>query len=180
MNQELVNNNYIYAPNFLTSEEASGLANEFFIAQQKGNLVTDQQCPKSLSTYNLMPCVKTLVNKLPKVSDLVGENVLPTYTYGRIYKNGEVLARHRDRDACEVSLTVNLYQSDSPWLIWIQKPNGEEVSVNLNPGDAMVYLGCIADHWRDKFEGDTHIQAFFHYVLADGPRSYAFFDRERR
>lgn len=180
MRLDLEQNNYLYAPNFLTAQEADELAQAFFSANGKGMLTLDPQCPSSPAIYNLMPCVKALVKKVPDVSVLCGEDVLPTYTYGRIYTKGEVLHRHRDRDACEISLTVNLQQDGTDWPIWVQKPNGEEVSLNLKPGDAMVYLGCVADHWRDAYEGSLHTQVFFHYVLANGPRAYAFFDREKR
>ncbi len=176
MNLSLEQNNYLYIPNFISAQEADSLSQEFFIAQQDGKLQLDPQCPSSLAIYNLLPCVKLLVKKVPFVSELLGEDVLPTYTYGRIYPKGETLKRHRDRDACEISLTLNLQQYGNPWPIWIQKPNGEEVSLSLNPGDAMMYLGCEADHWREKFEGQSCIQIFLHYVRASGLRAYAYFD----
>ena len=180
MNQQLVDNNYLYVSGFISAQEADSLAQEFFIAQQDGKLQLDPQCPSSPAICNLLPCVKLLVKKVPFVSELLGEDVLPTYTYGRIYPKGETLERHRDRDACEISLTLNLQQSGDSWPIWIQKPNGEEVSVNLNSGDAMMYLGCDADHWREEFKGQSCVQVFLHYVKANGSRSYAYFDRERR
>lgn len=179
MNQQLLDNNYLWIPNFVSTEEANNLAQEFFIAQRDGKCTLDPQCPSSPAVYNLLPCVKTLVKKVPQVSKLVEEDVLPTYTYGRIYQPGEVLKRHRDRDACEVSLTVNLQQFGKSWPIWIQKPNGEEINLDLRPGDAMLYLGCVADHWREKFEGDSHVQVFLHYVLANGSRAYTFFDSRK-
>ena len=180
MNPSLEQNNYLYVPNFLTVQEADELAQAFFVAQKDGCLSLDSQCPISPAIYNLMSCVKTLVKKVPQVSELCGEDVLPTYVYGRIYSNGEILARHRDRDACEISLTVNLQKDETNWPIWIQKPNGEEVSLNLNVGDAMMYLGCIADHWREAYQGKMQTQVFFHYVRADGPKAYAYFDKERQ
>jgi len=167
MNPSLEQNNYLYVPNFLTVQEADELAQAFFVAQRDGRLRADPKCPASPAIYNLMPCVKTLVKKVPQVSKL-------------FYNKGEVLARHRDRDACEISLTVNLQKDETDWPIWIQKPNGEEVSLNLNPGDAMMYLGCIADHWREAYQGNMQTQVFFHYVRSDGPRAYAYFDKERR
>ena len=166
-------------PNFLTAQEADGLAQEFFVAQRDGKLNLDPQCPLSPSAYNLLGCVKLLVKKVPQVSDLCEEDVLPTYAYGRIYQHGETLHRHRDRDACEISLTVNLQKDEVDWPIWIQKPNGEEVSLNLNPGDAMMYLGCVADHWREPYQGQLQTQIFLHYVRANGPCSYAYFDKKR-
>lgn len=180
MNQQLVDNNFMYVPGFLSKQDANNLAQEFFIAQQEGKLNLDSQCPNSPAIYNLLPCVKLLVKKISEVSKIAEEELLPTYTYGRIYSTGEVLNRHRDRDACEVSITLNLKQSGKSWPIWIQKPNGEEISFDLKEGDAIIYLGCTADHWRDKFEGETHVQVFLHYVRANGPKSYAYFDKERR
>lgn len=180
MNQQLLDNNYLWIPNFVSTEEANNLAQEFFIAQRDGKCAVDPQCPKSPAIYNFFPFVKVLVKKVPEVSKLVHQDVLPTYTYGRIYQNGEVLDRHRDRDACEISLTVNLQQFGGSWPIWIQKPNKEEVSLNLKPGDAMLYLGCIADHWREEYKGISYVQVFLHYVLANGSCSYTFFDKQRQ
>ena len=176
MNLLLKENNYIYVPNFLTVQEADSLAQEFFVAQREGRLSLDPQCPSSPGTYNLMACVKMLVKKVPHVSELCEEDVLPTYTYGRIYQHGEILHRHRDRIPCEVSVTVNLQKDEFDWPIWIQKPDGTEASINLNTGDGMVYLGHVADHWREPYQGKCQTQAFFHYVFADGKNCHSFFD----
>lgn len=178
MNVELEQNNYLYVPNFLTAEQADNLAQDFFIAQKDGLLEHDDQVPKALAGYNLFPCVKTLVKMLPKVSEICGDDVLPTYTFGRIYGKGDVLERHTDRDSCEISLTVTLQKDKTDWPIWIQKPNGEEVSLNLNVGDAMVYLGCSAPHWREAYQGTLQTQVFFHYVLANGNRATEYFDHK--
>lgn len=163
-------------PGFLTKKEADNLAQAFFVAQRDGKLKLDPQCPSSPAIYNLLPCVKTLVDKVAEVDRLCGENVLPTYAYGRIYTNGEILGRHRDRDACEISLTVTLQKDMIDWPICIQKPNGEEVSINLDVGDAVLYLGCQADHWREAYKGNMQTQVFLHYVIVNGSRAYAYFD----
>jgi hypothetical protein len=180
MNKQLYDNNFLYVPNFIPAEEADNLAQQFFIAQKNGKYDFDPQCPSSPSMYNLLPCVNLLVKKVPFVSELLEEDVLPTYTYGRIYSFGNILERHRDRDACEISFTLNLQQSGDPWPIWVKKPNGEEVSVILKPGGAMMYLGCDADHWREAFQGQSCVQLFLHYVKVNGSRSYAYFDKEKR
>lgn len=163
-------------PNFLTAQEADGLAQEFFIAQRDGKLKVDPLFPESLCGYNLLAAVKTLVKKVPEVSKLCGEDVLPTYVYGRIYGHNEILIKHKDRPSCEISLTVTLQKDQVDWPIWVEKPNGEAVSFNLNAGDAVMYLGCAAAHWREKYEGQMQTQLFMHYVLADGPNANMFFD----
>ena len=175
---ELAENHYVLAPGFITPERAAALAAEFAEVERQGAYIVDGQAPNSPALYNFLPFVRLLVEKVPQVSEMVGEPVLPTYAYARSYKHGEVLKRHRDRDACEISFTLNLAR-DVDWPIYIQRPSGEEVAVNLNPGDAMMYLGCEADHWRERYTGKSHTQLFIHYVRAHGPRAYAFFNLAR-
>jgi len=178
MNQELINNNYIYIKNFITEKESLTLANQLIdFSKTIGNdMRFDDQVPNSLSKYNFLPFVKLLVKKIPDVSRILQEDVLPTYTYTRIYSHGEVLNRHRDRPACEISLSLNL-KKDTDWPIYFQKPNGEEVSLELNQGDAVMYLGEISDHWGNEFQGQEHVQLFLHYVKAEGSKYWAVFDQ---
>ena len=67
---------------------------------------------------------------------------------------------------------------DNEWPIYIKKPNGETVSLNLQSGDAMLYLGCDAEHWREPYFGDRYVRVFLHYVRSRGDRNYAFFDNK--
>lgn len=179
MQLEIIQNNYIYAPEFISNDEARRLAEEFKEYCKKFNLQGDPQAPNSHATYGFLPFVRLLVSKVSHANKLLGEEVLPTYTYARVYKKGSVLERHRDRPACEISFTLNLAK-DVDWPIYFQRPDGSETSVELNPGDAVLYLGCQADHWRNKFEGEEHVQVFLHYVRANGPKAWAFFDKKQQ
>lgn len=178
MKQEIVANNYLRIPEFISRSEALVLANDF-----KGYAISncqgDSQAPNSHAEYNYMPFVRLLVKKVPEVSFIFGEDVLPTYAYARVYKNGSVLERHRDRPACEVSLTVNLSKSHD-WPIYFQRPDGSENFIELNPGDAVLYMGCIADHWRGQFIGDEYTQVFMHYVRSYGENAWAYFDKQEQ
>lgn len=180
MNQQLQSNNYIHAPNFLTVQEAENLAQWMYIAERDSVLEPDDRVAQNIfgmRVTNALPFIKVLVDKIPQVSDLCGAKVLPTYVYSIIYKNNSELIRHIDRDACEISLTINL-QKDHDWPICVKKPNGEEVCTELNPGDAIMYRGCDAEHWRPgQYKGQNFIQTFMHYVIADGHRAYTFFDK---
>lgn len=178
MNQELINNNYIHIKNFITEEESLNLANQIFdYSKTIGNdMLVDSLVPNALYKYNFLPFVKFLVKKIPNVSKILQEDVLPTYTITRIHGHGTFLARHVDRPACEISLSVNL-KKDVDWPMFFQKSNGEEVSVELNQGDAVMYLGTTTDHWRNLYQGQEHIQLVLHYVRADGPKHWAVFDQ---
>jgi len=179
MQLEIIKNNYIFVPGFISGEETRLLTKEFKEYCIKFNLEGDSQAPNSHAMYNFMPFVRLMINKIVHVNEILGEEVLPTYTYARVYKNGSVLARHRDRPACEISLTVNL-EKDKDWPIYFQLPDGSEKNIELNPGDAVLYLGCQSDHWRNQFEGKEHTQLFMHYVRANGPKSWAFFDKKQQ
>jgi len=176
MNNKLIENNYIVLPDFISKERSSDLSFEFLKHCKENNLEGDAQAPDSYSLYNYLPFLELLCEKTPEISSAIGEVVLPTYTYARVYKNGSELLRHTDRDACEISLTLHLH-GDSTWPIWIETPNGEQRSVDLNPGDAMIYLGRIAPHWRDRYEGEYYTQVFLHYVRSRGDCAYAYFDK---
>ena len=91
-----------------------------------------------------------------------------------MYRSGDELERHIDRPECEVSLTVNLGGSEE-WDIWIEY-EGKEVPISLGPGDALIYLGAEAPHWREKFNGDHYYQVFLHYVLSRGKYGQNYFD----
>jgi predicted 2-oxoglutarate/Fe(II)-dependent dioxygenase YbiX len=101
---------------------------------------------------------------------------LPTYSYARVYKKGDVLAKHVDRDACEISLTIHL-DGDEDWSIYIENPSGDKIPVTLKSGDALLYLGCTAPHWRESFTGNFYSQVFLHYVRSNDKKSYTYFDK---
>jgi hypothetical protein len=179
MNSTLLKNNYLLIPNFIPIERANALAIEYKNYSERTNSQGDSQAPNSHSNYNYISFLELLCEKTPEVSSLLEETVLPSYSYSRVYKNGSVLEKHVDRDACEISFTVHL-GGDKPWLIWIETPTGQKKSVNLNPGDAMMYLGREAIHWRDEYEGEWFAQIFLHYVQSRGDCSYAYFDKTQQ
>lgn len=179
MQLQIIQNNYLHVPTFISRDEAFKLSKDFKEHCIKFNLNGDPQAPNSHAMYDFIPFVRLLVEKVPEVSDLLGEKVLPTYTYARVYKENSELIRHRDRSACEVSLTLNL-SKDIDWPIYFQRPDKSETSIELNSGDAVMYLGCQADHWRNKFEGQECVQLFMHYVRSYGSKSWAYFDKRQQ
>ena len=50
--------------------------------------------------------------------------------------------------------------------------------INLNPGDAAIYLGCEVEHYRDVFKGDWCTQFFIHYVDKEGKNKS--FEKDKR
>jgi hypothetical protein len=176
MNKLIENSNYIYIKNFISSERSYELAKEFIRFTKENNINNDTQVQNSQAHYNHIDFLELLCEKTPEVSKFLGETVLPTYSYARVYKNGATLEKHTDRHACEISLTINL-SGDESWPIWIKTPDGKEVSLDLESGDAMLYLGYQAEHWRKQYQGKEYVQVFLHYVKSRGENSWAVFDK---
>jgi hypothetical protein len=143
-----------------------------------GNMIKgDELIPGTPCSY-ADPFMESLLEILaPKVELITSLRLFPTYSYFRVYKNGDVLKRHRDRPACEVSLSLNLgYQAEKPWPIWLEV-DGEALSVILEPGDAFLYKGIELPHWREPFTGEHAAQVFLHYVNQDGKYTEWMYDQ---
>lgn len=181
MNAQLEQNNFLFVPNFISQERAQSLNSWLLTERDEGRLIDDPRANYGLfgkAYQDAVPFLELLCEKRNEVSYLIQESVLPTYTFCMIYGENSQLIRHLDRPACEISLTVHL-GGDVAWPIFIKKPSGEEVPFKLNPGDAVIYLGCIAEHWREKFTGQYYSQVFLHYVCSNGPRAWAYFDKRK-
>ena len=143
----------------------------------------DPQVPNTYSHY-ADPVMETLMVKmLPVMAKETGLNLVPTYSYSRLYKKGDILRRHKDRPSCEISTTLHL--GGAPWQIFIDgtgadtvineykkihKPNAPTgTKVLLDVGDMLVYSGCELEHWREPLEGDVCGQVFLHYNHVNGP-----------
>lgn len=147
----------------------------------------ESQVDNSLSTYNHPQYRQIHTNVRLKLEKIIGRKLYNTYYYDRFYWTGQELAKHTDRDACEISVTLHIGSSlRQPWPILIKSVSGKNKSVDLFPGDAMLYKGCERPHWRDPMPGDNrpgmedwYHQVFFHYVLADGERAHCAGDLSR-
>tara|TARA_Y100000114_G_scaffold76909_1_gene70619 strand:+ start:557 stop:1174 length:618 start_codon:yes stop_codon:yes gene_type:complete len=124
----------------------------------------DDQIPNTYSHYADVAMETLLLALLPKMEKESGYSLVPTYSYTRIYKNGDELKRHRDRDSCEISTTIHL--GGDEWPIYLE-PSGKlgmkGKKVDLQPGDMLMYKGCELEHWREPFTGEACAQVFLHY-----------------
>ena len=146
---------------------------------------SDIQIPNTYSIYADHVMETLMVKMLPVMKKETGLQLIPTYSYARLYKKGDILHRHKDRSSCEVSCTLNL--GGDPWPIFIDgtgansilsgsetttvvKPNAPKgTKVLLEVGDMLVYSGCELEHWREPFEGNVCGQVFLHYNHVNGP-----------
>jgi hypothetical protein len=138
----------------------------------------DEYDPTTRIAYYADPLIETVLQtSLPLVSEVCGKELYPTYSYARVYQPGEELEPHVDRPSCEISVTVNVASKGRPSPIWMHYKDNQPHSYTLNPGDAVVYKGCEAKHWRDTFKSDQlNVQFMLHYVDKLGPHAYKKYD----
>jgi hypothetical protein len=136
----------------------------------------DLQVTKSFAWYSAYCFESLLLMMQPLVENITEKKLYPTYSYGRIYYNNAIMARHRDRPSCQYSVTLTLEIDDSPWEIWFEDLQNNSTSINLAVGDMCVYKGVELTHWRDSYKGKKQIQAFLHYVDANGEYSHLKYD----
>jgi hypothetical protein len=140
----------------------------------------NRQVPTAHSKY-ADPTMETLLLKLhPLIEGKTNLTLYPTYSYFRVYRNGDKLDPHVDREACEISVSLcfNYSYENYDWPIFI----GEE-KVILNPGDLVIYKGHNISHRREPLtykEKCYHVQGFFHYVDANGPYSDFKYDKRNQ
>jgi len=146
---------------------------------------TDQQIPGAYSKYGDWVMETLLQYMRPIMKAKTGMDLVPTYSYTRLYEKGNILHRHKDRPSCEISTTLHL--GGEEWPIYmdptgadnivsgsetttIVKPGAPKgIQVDLKVGDMLIYSGCELEHWREPFEGNVCSQVFLHYNHANGP-----------
>jgi len=112
-----------------------------------------------------------LDEKLSMVEKESNLKLFPTYAYWRYYVFGATLSKHKDRPACEISITACIKKYDD-WPIVV-----EGTSFELEEGDAVLYAGYDQKHWRPgMYKGEGMAQVFFHYVNQEGPYAHHAYD----
>jgi hypothetical protein len=172
---------YVYVPDLL-SRQAVELFTQYALFKEgfefTPELGATAQVNGAHSSYGDPFAESLLLWAQEPMEQATGLKLFPTYSYYRVYRNGHSLAPHKDRPSCEVSATVCFeFQYNRDGYEWPIKMDGTDYV--MKPGDALIYRGCELEHSREAMEageGAFHVQAFIHYVDADGPYSEHIYD----
>ena len=165
------------AVDFLMKHNKVNPANPFMGTRE------DRQVPGVYSKYADWVMETLLQYMRPIMKAKTGMDLIPTYSYTRVYEKGNILRRHKDRPSCEISTTLHL--GGDEWPIFLDPTGGnfvidedkqtikpgapKGIRVDLKVGDMLIYSGCELEHWREPFEGTVCSQVFLHYNHANGP-----------
>ena len=170
--------NFVYNYFLMKRQVARTMFDERYISPftTEFGVWNDDQVPNTYSHYSDIAMETLLLLVQPIMEKQTGIKLIPTYSYARIYKKGDILHRHKDRFSCEISTTLNL--GGDSWPIYIEpnpkmgdlvegkgyvSKNTKGIKVDLKPGDMLVYRGNLLEHWREEFKGQDCGQVFLHY-----------------
>ena len=167
------------AVDFMTKNNKVNPANPFIGRRD------DKQVPGCYTKYADWVMETLLMYMIPVMKAKTGLELIPTYTYTRLYEKGNILHRHKDRPSCEISTTLHL--GGDEWPIYMDPTGADNIvsgsetttivkpgapkgtRIDLKVGDMLIYSGCDLEHWREPFQGNVCSQVFLHYNHANGP-----------
>jgi hypothetical protein len=121
---------------------------------------------------------KDFAEKIFEVPELI-----PSYIYHREYYKGSELLIHRDREACQYSITVTVCkkgQGTSTLYFCDDEDKTNLIGLEMQEGDAIIFNGGSdyggKHHYRDPIELDSLSMIFLHYLSPENshrcPRSF--------
>ena len=170
--------------NIINSDFCAKIAKYFFDSGTHGN-PHFRKDNKQVVGSSVMICEphidKMAVELKTYVEECFRKPMLPTYTCMRLYKKGDALPIHTDREACEYSLSVAIARSnenpDLPYTLFFKNPDGTELGVSCDIGDGVFYKGMEIPHFRYPCPHDWYLAAFFHYVERGGEIYQSYYDK---
>ena len=139
------------------------------------------------------PPMKTFLWGLtPAMEEVTGKRLVPTYNCFEIYRRDDLCYVHRDREACEHSLSLTLAYSDE--VLWPLEVGGEgeqgpddiiagdfgpepATKLIMNVGDAVAYRGVEHRHGQTMPNPNSwSAHLFLHWVDPEGPHADRAFD----
>jgi hypothetical protein len=173
-------NGYVYVPNFAEPSIVSAVSKYALLKEAYSFNPDTNQVINAHAVYADFLMESLLLDYKKSVETITGLNLIPTYSFYRVYRRGQELTPHIDRPACEISVSVcyeyDYRGKDYEWpLVMNSTP------IAMKPGDGAVYRGIDINHFRPVFnvpQDSYHIQGFYHYVNADGPWTSHAYDKK--
>lgn len=193
---------YALLERFVPPEVASGLLERMktdlarqgisFAQLETAGPLLKSKAPE-LYGYHYPILIAFLWGMTPAIEVATGRSLLPTYSYFRLYRKGDICRIHGDRPSCEHSISLTLAYSDGiAWPLDISRtrhekpiaraddcfaPHEDVASLPMKPGDAVLYQGVSNHHGRsmpNPNRWSAHL--FLHWVSRDGPYAGHAFD----
>ena len=153
VNNLLDQNGYLHVKNVIDKKLCNYLTSALLLNSSINNINNnsikneDVQVPNTLTFLGQSLLFDTLLENIwPVLENNINEELLPTYSYARLYKNGNILTKHKDRPSCEISVTIQLGRSHHyAWPIFIEGKRFDTVIHFKKPFEANFDSYLITD-----------------------------------
>jgi hypothetical protein len=162
---------YLIVKNFLSKDKCDYYSEYLKKLEKEKILHFDGQVPTAKSIYSAPEFDDLLNDFTERLEQIINLKLYPTYSYARLYSKGDILFLHRDRPACEISITLSLGFNNKTWSFYLAKNDFKynPTKIDLDIGDIVIYKAIDLYHWREPLEeSDWVTQCFFHYVNKNG------------
>lgn len=158
---------YIIIKNFLDKDLCQRMSGFMWEKYEQNQFYYDDQCTTSPAFFNLFKHPAKIYKE--KLENELGLKLWDTYNHSRIYKKGELLVPHKDKNQCEIAISITLgYSGEKPWpLHFYSHEQHKIITVDLDIGDVLIYKGFDLLHWRNQMKDDWQCQAFWFYATDD-------------
>ena len=109
---------------------------------------SDHQVPGAYASYADWVMETLLMYMIPIMKEKTGLELLPTYSYTRLYEKGNILERHKDRDSCEISTTLHL--GGDEWPMFIDGTGADSILSGKDNIKSFATNKLIPEFTRDK------------------------------
>jgi hypothetical protein len=105
------------------------------------------------------------------VSEIAGERFKPSFQFFASYREGAELPPHRDREQCELAMSILLDFSPepvdaSPWPLFVQPPQADSPTpIAQGIGDAVLYYGREVRHHRETLKSSDYSSSWFFFYV---------------
>ena len=170
-----------YISNIISQEEANSVMENNKILLNDLEPCYNHERGKVIMKYAPSSCVFIMKRIQPILEKIVGEELLPTYWFMTTYYNKSFMSRHKDKQTCEISVSMNL-ESSVDWELKLTDLQGINRKLITPVGSGVAYMGYDLYHWRSPLncDGDKkYTQLFLHFVKKHGEYSIYAYDNDQ-
>lgn len=151
---------YKVIPQAITKREVDIIIDYLAIMRNTGGLKGNTD-GETAHTYYALPYFEAMLSYFRRLtSEVVGEQVFPSYSFLWNYMRGHIVPKHKDRDSVDYIISMNINNTgEDDWGIVIE---GE--SINLRNTDILVLDGKKLLHWREACPYENRLQLILCYT----------------
>ena len=181
--QEFNELGYTYLTNIISKEVCEDFAKEMLFLKDSNKLTSEEKAWLAAADADSnvykpsfgLGSITKFDNYLKFISEPLGNKIgitwKPQHTYCRIYYNGGMLGKHKDRPGLDYTLSITLFSTlNKPWPLYAIDKKGNEIIADTKVGDGLLILGTNMEHWREPLVCESNeciIQLFMHWAYPE-------------